>query len=84
MRLKPVRVDEHTYHRLRGIARDEGRPIAAVIREAMERYATRERTAAGKSILDLEPHDCGPLTEWWTREAIRDEMLERCVDSGRD
>lgn len=84
MRPISVHVDERTYERFREIARGEGRPIAAVIRDAMERYATQQGAAGRRSILDLEPHDCGPLLGGWTREEIFEEMIGLGDDSDGD
>jgi hypothetical protein len=84
--MKPisVHVDERMYERFKEIAEDEGKPVAAVIREAMARFSSERPPRNRRSILDLKPHDCGPMLQAWTREEIFDEMIGRGDDRDGD
>jgi hypothetical protein len=69
-----LHVRERAYDEYKAIAARQKRPVAAVIREAMEAYLETERRG-GVSVLDLEPFHCGPLREPWTRSDLFDEMI---------
>jgi hypothetical protein len=70
-----LHVSEVAYDELKSIAARQNRPVAAVIREAMDAYLGEERRR-GRSVVDLPPFHCGPLREPWTRSQLLDEMLE--------
>ena len=77
--MKPisVHVPEPEYRALKELAARRGRPVAALLREAMLRYLAEERREAEPSILDLTPHDSGPLLEPWSRDELLDDMRRR-------
>jgi hypothetical protein len=70
-----VHVAEEDYQRLKSLAAQEGRPVAALIRQAMADYL-RRAGRAGRSILEIPPHKSGKLLRAWTRGEIYDEMLD--------
>lgn len=76
--MKPisVHVAEETYEELKSLAARTGRPVAALIRRAMEDYLDLERRSH-LSILDIEPHDSGRLLGEWDRSELLDEMMVR-------
>jgi len=76
--MKPisVHVSEDTYEELKSLAARSGRPVAELIRRAMDRYVESERRA-DRSILDIEPHDSGRLLSEWDRSELLDEMMAR-------
>jgi hypothetical protein len=76
--MKPVSVylPERPYQELKSLAARRDRPVAELIREAMDQYLERERTS-GRSILDIPPHRSGRLRRRWTRAELLDEMLRR-------
>jgi hypothetical protein len=76
MKTISLHVSEQTYDELKSVAARQNRPVAALIREAMDAYIASEQRS-GSSVLDLEPFHCGPLREEWTRSELLDEMLER-------
>ena len=53
----------------------EGRPVAALIREAMSDYLERE-ARPGRSILEIPAHTSGRLLRGWTRDELYDAMLD--------
>ena len=71
-----LHVSEDAYAELKSIAMRQGRPVAALIRDAMTAYLEQERST-GPSVLDLEPFHCGPLRAPWSRSELMDEMLDR-------
>lgn len=75
MRAISVYVEEEEYQRFKSLAGLEGRPVAALIREAMSDYLDRE-VQPGRSILDIPAHDSGRLLRDWTRSELYDEMLD--------
>jgi Ribbon-helix-helix protein, copG family len=77
MRAISVYVEEEEYQRFKSLAGLEGRPVAALIREAMSDYLDRE-VRPGRSILDIPAHDSGRLLHDWTRSELYDEMLDGC------
>ena len=76
--MKPisVHVSENAYQELKSIAAREGRPVAELIRQAMAEFMERHQQKGG-SVLDIEPHESGPLRKGWTRAEILDEMTDR-------
>ena len=75
MRAISVHVEEQEYQRFKSLARIEGRPVAALIRQAMSDYLEREGSP-GRSILDIPAHRSGKLLRGWTRSELYDEMLD--------
>jgi hypothetical protein len=73
MKVISLHVDEGIYRGLQGRAVRLGRPVADLIRDAMERYV-RQEAGAGPSVLDLLPHDSGKLRRKWLRSELMDEM----------
>ena len=71
--MKPIslHVDDQSYQEYKSLSARTGRPIAALIREAMKRYLERQQKP---SLLDLQPQNSGPLLNEWTRAEIYDEM----------
>ncbi len=76
MKVISLHVPERAYEELKEIAAKEGRPVAALIREAMAEYVARE-TRPRHSLLDIPPHKGGRLKKRWTRSEIFDEMIGR-------
>jgi hypothetical protein len=76
MKVISLHVPEKPYKELKEIAASEGRPVAALIREAMADYVAREAKPA-RSLLDIQPHKGGRLKKRWTRPEILDEMIGR-------
>lgn len=60
---------------MKTLAAERGRPVAELIRQAMDEYLERHRRSR-KSVLDRRPHDSGPLLEGWTREEVLEEMID--------
>lgn len=75
MRTISLHVPEASYEELKSLAAGESRPVAALIRQAMEEFVARHRRA-GVSLRDLQPHDSGPMTDGWSRTELYDEMLD--------
>jgi hypothetical protein len=71
-----LRVSDAAYDELKSIAARQNRPVAAVLREAMEAYLEAERRR-GTSVIDLPSFHCGPLREPWTRSQLLDENQSR-------
>lgn len=76
MKVISLHVPEKPYEELKEIAASEGRPVAALIREAMADYVAREAKPA-RSLRDIPPHRGGRLRKRWTRSEILDEMIGR-------
>ncbi len=76
MKVISLHVPEKPYEELKELAAKEGRPVAALIREAMAEYAARERRG-GRSVLDVKPYPGGRQIRGWTRSEIFDEMIGR-------
>jgi len=81
MKAISVHVDEERYEELRTLARRSGRPVAALIREAMDAYAETRR-GRSPSLLDLPAVSAGRPLKGWARSEIYDEMLSE--DGGED
>ena len=73
MRPISMHVSESDYDELKSMAARTGRPVAALIRQAMGEYLDRERKS-DQSILAISPHASGKLLEGWTRSELIDEM----------
>jgi hypothetical protein len=76
MKVISVHVDEGPYAELQALAAAEGRPVAALVREAMESYLAGAREVSG-SLLDQKPHASGRLLARWRRADLVDEMRRR-------
>lgn len=76
MKTVSLHVSEPTYEALKSLAAGQDRPVAALIRDAMEAYLLQEQRN-GPSVLDLAPFHCGPVREQWTRDEVFDEMRKR-------
>ena len=76
--MKPisVHVTEATYEELKSLAARSGRPVAELIRQAMDDYLDVERRSH-LSMLDIEPHDSGRLLSSWDRSELLEEMTVR-------
>ena len=73
MRPISLHVSDESYKELKSLAARRGRPVAELIREAMQDYLEREGDRS-LSILEFEPHASGPQLASWTREDLLDEM----------
>ncbi len=78
VRMKAVsaRVSDSTYAELRMIARMSGRPVAELIRQAMDEYLERHGSS-GRSLVDIKPHRGGRLLRRWMRAELFEEMIQR-------
>jgi hypothetical protein len=76
--MKPisVHVTEDIYEELKSLAARSGRPVAELIRQAMANYVDGERRSH-LSMLEIGPHDSGPLLSAWERSELLDEMMVR-------
>ena len=74
MKAISVHVSELSYQEMKSLAARRGRPVAELIRQALEEYLSRENGRGG-SLLDVAPHDSGKLLEDWDRSEVLDEML---------
>lgn len=75
MRAISVHVAEEEYQQLKSLAGLAGRPVAALIRQAMADYLEREGSR-GRSILAIPAHESGKLLAGWTRSELYDEMID--------
>ncbi len=74
MKLISIHVSEKTYGEFRKYAEHQDRPVAELIREAMEFY--RERKIQPQTALKRMPTAAKPkLKRRWTREEIQKELL---------
>ena len=75
--MKPISVylSERAYQDMKSLAAERGRPVAELIRQAMDEYLQRERLGR-PSLLDRPGHESGRLLRPWTRSEVADEMLE--------
>ncbi|MBT9583928.1 ribbon-helix-helix protein, CopG family [bacterium] len=75
MKAISIHVPEQSLGRFRSLSRETGRPVAELIREAMDRYL--ESRGRGASIFDLAAHDSGQFSQRsFSRSQIWDEMRE--------
>jgi len=75
MKTISVYVDEERYAELKALAKRQERPVAELLREAMEDYV--ERSRAGGSLADLAAHDSGRRRGRSARHGLLDEMRRR-------
>ena len=74
MKAISVYVSEKTYDEFQKYAQDQDRPVAELIREAMEAY--RERKIQPQTSLKRMPTSAKPrLKRRWKREEIQEELL---------
>ena len=74
MKAISVYVSEKTYEEFQKYAQDQDRPVAELIREAMEAY--RERKIQPQTSLKRMPTSAKPrLKRRWKREEIQEELL---------
>jgi len=76
MRPVSVYLSETAYLEMKALASLRGRPVAELIRQAMEDYLERERSRR-QPLLDRAPHASGRLLRPWTREEVFEEMVSR-------
>jgi predicted transcriptional regulator len=76
MKSVSVHVSETAYLQMKTLASERGRPVAELIRQAMDDYLEREKTRQ-RPLLDRAPHASGRLLHPWTREEVLDEMVSR-------
>ena len=69
-----LHVDEESYRELKSLAERTGRPMAELIREAMDEYTAHRRVSA-RSLFDLEPYPSGTLRAPWIRAELIDERM---------
>jgi hypothetical protein len=74
VRVISVHVEEQNYRDLQALAGAQGRPVAALLREAMDAYARRQ--SAGPSMADLAPRSSGRERRRG-RGSLLDEMRGR-------
>lgn len=74
--MKPVSIHLHkkAYQEMKSLAAQRGRPVAELVRQAMDEYLEKERVK-GSFLIDRPPHASGRLLEAWTREELLEEML---------
>ena len=74
MKAISVYVSEKTYDEFQKYAQDQDRPVAELIREAMEAY--RDRKIQPQTSLKRMPTSAKPrLKRRWKREEIQEELL---------
>jgi hypothetical protein len=76
MKAISVHVPTETYREYKEIAARQARPVAELIREALEDYLARKKRTA-MSVLDVPAHPSGRLKRRWTRSELADEMRSR-------
>lgn len=77
--MKPisVHVPEDAYAELKALAERDGRPVAALIREAMRDYLRREEARSAHSILQIPAHPSGAQLGDWERHEVFDALIDR-------
>ena len=74
MKLISIKVSEKAYAEFKVYAAHRGRPVAEVMREAMDLYIDQQIRSASK--LRQIPTTSKPkLKRRWTREEVQEEML---------
>ena len=74
MKIISLNVSEKTYTEFKKYAQDQDRPVAELIREAMELY--REKRIELQKTLKHMPTSAKPrLKRRWTRQEIQEELL---------
>lgn len=75
MKAISIHVPEQALRRFKSLSQQTGRPMAELIREAMDRYL--ESRTGRVSILDFPAHDCGKIHDIsFSRTKVWDEMSE--------
>ncbi len=74
MKAISLHVSPQTYQEYKELARSQGKPVAQLIREAMESYLEQRRSAG--SIFDIPTHSSGQMKNSWTRAELYEEMLD--------
>ena len=74
MKTISVHVHEASYLQLKSLAARSGKPVAHLIREAMDQFLLSQMERP--SLLELPTHDSGKLLQDWTRHELADEMRE--------
>ncbi len=74
MKAVSVHLSETAYQEMKSVAARRGRPVAELIRQAMEEFLTRQQET-GVSVLDLASHRSGKTLRGWDRSELLDEML---------
>ena len=84
-----VTLDARQYAAVARVARQDGRKLAAVVREAVEKYcvepeARRRRLDAIEALYELEPAPAPTSPEQWEREygGLKTGLATRCVHDG--
>ena len=76
MRTISVKLSDADYATLKLLAVQDERPVAELIREAMNRWLVDHRRNGG-SLADIRPVDCGAVVRPFDRSEVGDEMFER-------
>lgn len=76
MRTISVHVSEADYAAFKSLAAQDERPVAELIREAMNQWLVGHRRTGG-SLVDVRPVDCGAPLRPFDRSEVADEMFER-------
>lgn len=71
-----LHVDERVYAELKARAHAQNRPVAQLVREAMEAWLLEHPTPE-RSVLDIEPIDVGAPLRPFDRDEVADEMYGR-------
>ena len=74
MKLISIKVSEKAYSEFKDYAAHRGRPVAEVVREAMDFYIDRQIRSARK-MRRLPTTSKPKLKRRWTKEEIHEEML---------
>lgn len=74
MKAISVHVDESNYQTFKRLAAREGKPVAALLREAMADYLTRKEPL-GRKITEIPPRKGRLLEDGWSRADVFDEMI---------
>ena len=74
MKAVSIHLAESSYQEMKSLAARRGRPVAELIRQAMEEYLSREQGRGG-SLLEVVPHESGKMLRGWDRAELLDEML---------
>ena len=75
MKAISIHLSETAYLEMKSLAARRGRPVAELIRQAMDEYLSREQQN-GTSVLDIVPHESGRMLRDWDRSELLDEMIE--------
>jgi predicted DNA-binding protein len=83
MKRTTIFMEEHVESDLHAVARRQGRPVAAVVREALGRYVAQEKGKSDLSLSFLAVGRSGHTDTAETHEAWLWSDLETGVDRGR-